>query len=186
MRDTRTIRTVCSLFVLGLTGAFAASPAVAESAEEIDIKVDAALERFRTEVAGGNEFLERSAGVLVFPKVIKAGLIVGGEHGKGALRVGGKSVSYYSTTAGSIGLQAGAQSKTEVIVFMTKEALAGFQSASGWEAGVDGNIAVIEWGGGQSLTTVDVKDPIVGFIFGNTGLMFDLSFEGSKYNKLDL
>ena len=175
-----------STAVLTLAATLAAPAALAESAAEIDIKVDATLKQFKTEVAGGDEFLSRASGVLVFPKVIKAGLIVGGEHGKGALRVGGKSAGYYSTTAGSIGLQAGAQSKSEVIVFMTEDALKAFQASSGWEAGVDGNIAVVEWGAGQSLTTVDVKDPIVGFIFGNTGLMFDLSFEGSKFNKLDL
>jgi lipid-binding SYLF domain-containing protein len=175
-----------SAVVLTLAAALATPAALAESAEEIDIKVDATLETFKSEVQGGQEFLQQAAGVLVFPKVIKAGLIVGGERGTGALRVDGKSVGYYSTTAGSIGLQAGAQAKSEVIVFMTAEALAAFQASSGWEAGVDGNIAVVEWGAGQSLTTVDVKDPIVGFIFGNTGLMFDLSFEGSKFNQLDL
>ena len=124
--------------------------------------------------------------MLVFPSVVKAGLIIGGEHGKGALRVGGATAGYYSTTAGSIGLQAGAQSKTVVIAFLAEEALEGFRASKGWEAGVDGNIAVIEWGKGASLSTVDVNDPIVGFVFGNTGLMVDVSFKGSKFNKLDL
>ena len=105
--------------------------------------------------------------------------------GEGALRVDGKSVGYYSTTAGSIGLQAGAQSKSEVIVFMTEDALKAFQASSGWEAGVDGNIAVVEWGAGQSLTTVDVKDPIVGFIYGSKGLMYNLTLEGTKFTKIE-
>ena len=185
MRQIAMKRTL-SIAALTLAAALAMPAALAESAEEIDIKVDATLKAFKEEVDGGEEFLARASGVLVFPKVIKAGLIVGGEHGKGALRVDDKTVGYYSTTAGSIGLQAGAQAKSEVIVFMTEDALTAFRASSGWEAGVDGNIAVVEWGAGQSLTTVDVKDPIVGFIFGNTGLMFDLSFEGSKFNKLDL
>jgi len=173
---------VAASFLLTATSA---STAFASSAEEIDIKADGALERFETEVSGGKEFLSEAKGVLVFPSVVKAGLIVGGEHGKGALRIGGKTVEYYSTTAGSIGLQAGAQSKTEIIVFMTDDALQAFRSSKGWEAGVDGNIAVVEWGTGQSLTTVDAQDPIVGFVFGNKGLMFDLSFEGSKFNKIE-
>lgn len=167
-------------------GLGAGSAAAAATAEEIDIKVDATLEQFQAEVGGGKEFLAKSKGVLVFPSVIKAGFIVGGEHGTGALRVGGESVGYYSTTAGSIGFQAGAQSKSLVIVFMTQEALDGFQAANGWEAGVDGNIAVAEWGTGESATTVSTKDPIVGFVFGNKGLMVDVSFKGSKYKKLDL
>lgn len=167
-------------------GPGAAPPASAASAQEIDIKVDATLERFRQEVGGGEEFLAESKGVLVFPSVVKAGLIVGGEHGSGALRVDGKTVDYYSTTAGSIGLQAGAQSKSVVIVFLTDEALEGFRNSSGWEAGVDGNIAVVEWGAGDSASTISADEPIVGFVFGNKGLMVDVSFKGSKYKKLDL
>ena len=175
-----------STSVIVLMGLLAGSAAVAASAEEIDIKVDATLERFKEDVGGANEFLANAKGVLVFPSVIKAGLIVGGEHGTGALRVGGKSIGYYSTTAGSIGLQAGAQSKSVVIVFLTDKALSDFQAADGWEAGVDGNIALAEWGAGDSASTVSAKDPIVGFVFGNKGLMLDVSLKGSKYNKLDL
>lgn len=156
----------------------------AKSGQQIDIEVDAALERFRTDVDGAEAFLAKADGVLVFPSVFKAGIGIGGEYGEGALRVGGKSVEYYSTAAASIGLQLGAQAKTVIVVFLEPQALAEFRDSSGWKAGVDGSIAVVEWGVGESLDTVEISDPIVGFIFGNKGLMFNLSLEGSKFTKL--
>lgn len=158
--------------------------AAAKSAEQIDIEVDAALQRFQAEVAGADTFLARAEGVLVFPAVYKAGIGIGGEYGEGSLRVGGKTVEYYSTAAASIGLQLGAQAKTVIVVFLKTQALTDFRASAGWKAGVDGSIAVVEWGVGESLDTVEIKDPIVAFVFGNKGLMFNLSLEGSKFTKL--
>lgn len=158
--------------------------AAAKSAEQIDIEVDAALKRFQAEVGGADTFLAKAEGVLVFPAVYKAGIGIGGEYGEGALRTGGKTVEYYSTAAASIGLQLGAQAKTVIVVFLESKALADFRTSSGWKAGVDGSIAVVEWGVGESLDTIEINDPIVGFIFGNKGLMFNLSLEGSKFTKL--
>lgn len=158
--------------------------ASAKSAQQIDIEVDAALKAFESQVTGGKEFLEKARGVLVFPKVYKAGIGIGGQYGEGALRVDGKSVEYYSTAAASIGLQLGGQARTEIIVFLAEEVLDAFRASKGWEAGVDGSIAVIQWGAGEDLSTVEINDPIVAFIFGNKGLMFNLSLEGSKFTKL--
>ena len=157
----------------------------AKSAQEIDIEVNETLKQFEEEVKGGKEFLGKANGVLVFPSVIKAGLVVGGEYGEGALQIGGKTVDYYSTAAASIGFQLGAQSKSLVIVFMTEPVLADFRKAKGWKAGVDGSIAVVEWGVGEDINTVDIKDPIIGFVFSNKGLMFNLTLEGSKFTKLE-
>ncbi len=172
--------------LVSILAALVALPGVAsaKSAEEINQGVDAALERFYVDVKGGKEFVESSKGVLVFPEVIQAGLVVGGEYGEGALRVGGETVEYYSTAAGSFGLQAGAQAKTIIICFMQEEALKTFRASSGWEAGVDGSVALIELGAGGSLDTTTVQDPIVAFVFGRRGLMVNLSLEGSKFTKL--
>jgi lipid-binding SYLF domain-containing protein len=159
--------------------------AYADSATEINIGVDEALKKFKTEVPGGDKFLSKANGVLVFPSVIKAGFVIGGEYGEGALRVGGKTVAYYSTAAASLGFQLGAQSKSVVMVFMTSEALKEFRNSSGWEAGVDGSVALIEWGVGEDINTTDIHDPIVGFVFSNKGLMYNLTFEGSKFTKID-
>ncbi len=158
--------------------------ASAASAEEINIRVNATLNMFCKEVAGSSEFLKKAKGVLVFPNVIKAGFGVGGEYGEGALRVDGKTVEYYSTVAASIGFQLGAQSKSIVLVFLKSEALSDFRKSHGWKAGVDGSVALIKWGMGEDINTIDIKDPIVGFVFSNKGLMYNLTIEGSKFTKI--
>ncbi len=157
----------------------------AATAREIDVRVDVALERFEKEVGGGKRFLESAEGVLVFPSVIKAGIGIGGEYGEGALRIDGKTVDYYSTAAASIGLQLGAQSRTVILVFLEKKALMDFRLSSGWKAGVDGSVALVKLGAGGSIDTANIKDPIVGFVFSNKGLMYNLTLEGSKFTKLD-
>ncbi len=157
---------------------------VAASAEEIEIGVDATLDRFRDEVSGGNKFLQKAKGVLVFPSVIKAGFVVGGEYGEGALRIGGKTVEYYSTAGASLGFQLGAQSKSVVLVFLTKKALSDFRKSDGWKVGVDGSVAIVEWGVGEDINTIDFNDPIAGFVFSNKGLMYNLTLEGSKFTKI--
>ena len=170
---------------LALTlGSFLANTSHAATAKEIDISVDVALERFHKEVKGGEQFLHSARGVLVFPRVIKAGLGIGGEYGEGALRIGGKTVDYYNTAAASIGFQLGAQSKTVILVFMQDEALKNFRDSSGWEVGVDGSVALVTIGAGGSIDTTSVKAPIVGFVIGQKGLMYNLTLEGSKFTKL--
>jgi lipid-binding SYLF domain-containing protein len=150
----------------------------------IDIGVDATLEQFKKDIKGGDEFLKSAKGVLVFPKVFKAGIGVGGEYGEGALRIGGKTVDYYNTAAVSIGFQLGAQSKRVIVVFMQDDALKKFRDSKGWEAGVDGSVALIELGAGGTIDTTTIKNPIIGFVFGNKGLMYNLTLEGSKYTKI--
>jgi lipid-binding SYLF domain-containing protein len=173
-------------FLIAIVAAMFFTTAVsADSAEEIDRDADKALEVFKESVGGADVFLTQSAGYLVFPRVIKAGFVIGGETGEGALRIGGKTVDYYRTSAGSIGLQAGAQAKSMVIAFMTAESLEKFRNSKGWKVGVDGSVALIDMGGGKAIDTSNIKDPVVGFIFGSKGLMANLSFEGSKISKLD-
>jgi lipid-binding SYLF domain-containing protein len=156
----------------------------AASAREIDVSVDVALEKFNTDIKGGKEFLKAAKGVLVFPGVYKAGFGIGGEYGEGALRINGKTVDYYNTAAGSFGFQLGAQKKTVILVFMQPDALKKFRDSSGWKAGVDGSVALIKVGAGGAIDTKNITDPIVGFVFGQKGLMFNLTLEGSKFTKL--
>jgi lipid-binding SYLF domain-containing protein len=162
---------------------FQSADAYAATAKEIDVSVDVALENFHKHVKGAKEFLKSAQGVLVFPSVYKAGIGIGGEYGEGALRIGGKTVDYYNTAAASIGFQLGAQKKTVILVFMQKEALKKFRASPGWEAGVDGSVALITVGVGGSIDTTKIKDPIVGFVFGQAGLMYNLTLEGSKFTK---
>jgi lipid-binding SYLF domain-containing protein len=102
------------------------------------------------------------------------------------MRINGKNIDYYSIAAGSFGLQIGAEKKDIVIIFMTDEALKGFQASSGWEAGVDGNIALLETGTGGRLDTTTLREPIVAFVFGVKGLMADISFKGAKFTRIYL
>ena len=164
---------------------FLAGSAIAASADKIDRESNKALEVFRDEVRGADVFLSQAAGYLVFPRVIKVGVGVGAETGEGVLRIGGSSVDYYRTTAGSIGLQLGAQAKSIVIVFMTKDALNKFRNSKGWKVGVDGSVALIDLGAGKTIDSQNIKDPVVGFIYGSKGLMYNLTLEGSKFSKLN-
>ena len=158
---------------------------LAASAAEIDREADKALLVFREDVNGADVFLSQAAGYLIFPKVYKIGIGFGAETGEGVLRVGGRSVDYYRTTAGSFGLQLGAQAKSIVIAFMTEDSLHKFQNSSGWKVGVDGSVALVDLGAGKTIDSHNIKDPVIGFIFGSMGLMYNLTLEGSKFSKLD-
>jgi lipid-binding SYLF domain-containing protein len=173
------IVTITILFSVGWLDA-----AMAASAEKIDAEADKALERLYNE-QGGRGFAENAKALLIMPGVGKGALIVGIEHGKGALRIGGETVDYYSLSAGSVGLQIGGEAKDIIIAFMTTAALEQFRSSKNWEAGVDGNIAVVAAGDGGALTTFSGKEPIRAVVFDVKGLFFDFSLKGGKFSKLE-
>ncbi len=168
---------------LAVSGCTTSAPAA--SSEVIDAEVKAALARFYKTVQGGDALMKKANGALIFPNVVKAGIGVGGEYGEGALLVNGNTVDYYSTASASIGFQLGAQVKTEVILFMEPSALKDFQNSQGWEAGVDGSVALVVVGAGGEIDTNSIRKPIIGFIISNKGLMYNLTFEGSKITKID-
>jgi lipid-binding SYLF domain-containing protein len=157
----------------------------AETAKEIDAGVDAALDRFHKQVKGADEAARNAKGLLIMPNVKKAGLIIGGEYGQGALRIDGKTVGYYRIVSGSVGFQIGAEAKDMILAFMTDEVLNKFRASKGWEAGIDGNVAIINVGAGGAATTRNVNEPIVGYVFDVKGLMGDLSLKGAKFSKID-
>jgi lipid-binding SYLF domain-containing protein len=150
----------------------------------IDAGVDSTLSRLYDSAPESRQLVARAAGVLVFPSVLSVSFGVGAEHGNGALRVRGKTVGYYDTTAGSIGFQAGAQSKAIVLLFMTPDSLAKFRNANGWTAGVDATVAVANVGANGSIDTNTVQQPVVGFVLNNAGLMAGVSLQGAKISKL--
>lgn len=164
--------------------AFSATYSFSATANQIEANVNATLDRFYREVKGAKEFTKVAKGMLVLPGVFKAGFGFGGEYGEGALRINAKTVDYYALAGGSVGFQIGAQKKDIIITFMTEEALNQFRKSSGWEAGVDANIAFVDVGGGKRLDTNTMKDPIVAFVFGVKGLMADVSLKGAKFTKL--
>jgi len=156
----------------------------AQTAQELDKKVDSAIAKFKQEVPGGANFLPKVKGYLVFPKVIKAGLIVGGKYAEGALRVNGKTQHYYDMTAASIGLQAGVQEYSMLIAFLSDASLNNFIHSNGWEAGVDGSITVSDWGKSKDITSMSFEKPIIAFIYGEKGLMASISIAGTKFRRI--
>ncbi len=170
---------------LAFTLVLAAPPSYAKSAREIGASVDTALERFQDKIDGAKGLLKNAKGVLVFPKVIKGGIGIGGEYGEGALRIKGKTVDYYNTISGSIGFQLGGQVKTVYLLFMQDQALKDFRQSDGWKAGVDGSVALVTLGANGSIDTTQTNQPILGFVLGQKGLMYNLTLEGSKFNKIE-
>ena len=156
----------------------------AASKEKIDLRVDRALSEFRSEIGGADAVLERAVGVLVFPRITKGGFGFGGEYGEGALRVGGKSVAYYSNAAASAGLQIGLQRRRQMLVFLDQQALDRFRASDGWEIGVDASVTVITVGAGGSIDTNQLNRPVVAFVFDSKGLMYNLSLEGTKISQI--
>ncbi len=172
------------LVTLGALLFLIACASTGQTGREIDAHVDAALDRFIAEVEGGRELLAKANAALVLPEVVKGGIIIGGEYGEGALREGNRTVAYYSVASASFGLTLGGEVKDLVILFMEESALKKFLKSQGWEAGVDGNIAVIKTGGGASVNTTSFREPIIGFVVGVKGLLVDASFQGAKFSPI--
>jgi lipid-binding SYLF domain-containing protein len=178
-------RALWILFLILVFSVLLTNHLFAKTAKEIDASVDVAIERFYKQVKGAEKYVKASKGMLVMPNVVKGAFIVGGEYGEGALRIGGKTVDYYNTISGSIGFQIGGQSKDIILLFMTDEALKKFRASKGWEAGVDGNVALISAGAGERADTTTSKGTIIGFVFDAKGLIADISIKGAKFSKVD-
>ncbi|MGQ0429962.1 MAG: BPSL1445 family SYLF domain-containing lipoprotein [Gammaproteobacteria bacterium] len=163
----------------------AAAADVNPSREELDAEVREAVSELYKHSSAARELAGRAAGMLVFPKVIKGGIGLGGEYGEGALLVGGRTASYYNIVSGSIGFQLGLQQKSQVVLFMTQSELDKFRKSEGWKAGVDGSVALATLGAGGQIDTDTARKPIIGFIYSNKGLMYNLTFEGSKITRID-
>lgn len=192
------LNTIASLTVtsLGLAGCSTSATATkttsdtGSSAEkkrrEIDAGVDSTLSRLYSTAKGSRELVAKASGVLVFPDVIQAGFVIGGQYGEGALRVGGAPAGYYSLSSISAGLQAGAQSKAVIFLFMTRDALNGFRSSSGWVAGGEASVAILKVGASGNVEVGPSGASVLAFVLTNVGLMANLSLEGTKITNLTL
>ncbi|CAG2275771.1 MULTISPECIES: BPSL1445 family SYLF domain-containing lipoprotein [Burkholderia] len=158
----------------------------ASKRQSIDASVDATLSRMYSTVKGSRELVAKSRGVLVFPEVLQAGFIVGAQSGNGALRVGGSTVGYYNTSSLSVGLQAGAQSKAVVFLFMTQQALDEFRNSDGWAAGAGASVALVKMGANGAVDSNTATAPIQVVVLTNAGLMGDVSINGTKVTKLKI
>lgn len=168
-----------------LLGAFSSVTSFADNKAEIDASVSKALKQFDVLNPKNSELMEKAAGSLVFPRITKAGVGIAGEYGEGVLRVKGRTVGYYSIGSGSIGLTLGAAERSEIIMFMTQESLDKFTSSRGWSIGAEAGIAVVSSGTGGTYDSKTLQKPILGFVFGEKGLIGDLSLEGSKITTIE-
>ena len=159
--------------------------ATAQKAAELDRKVDEAQAKLFASSPAAKNLAPAAKGILIFPSVKKAGFIVGGQHGEGALRIGGRTAGYYKTSAASFGLQAGGQKFGYAMFFMTAGSLEYLKKSDGWEVGVGPSIVVMDQGMGKSMTTTTMTQDVYAYIFSQKGLMGGMGVQGSKITRLD-
>jgi len=159
-------------------------PAVAADAAAIDRESRAALQKLYATTPAAKVLGEKAKAILVFPSILKAGLIVGGQGGNGAMIVDGKTTGYYNIAAASYGLQAGVQEFGYVMFLMTDSARSYVNKSGGWEVGVGPTVVVVDAGMAKSLTTTTGKEDVYAFIFSQKGLMAGLGIQGSKITKI--
>lgn len=170
-------------------------PASAADREVIEARVEVALARLYDEVPGARELAARARGMLIMPKVVKGGFILGGRYGEGALRLNraeageeadySPTVAYYSVAAASLGLQAGVQEARHVLFFLTTRALERFRRSDGWEIGADAEVTLLQQGVNVGLDSTEFDKPVVGYVYGASGLLLGASLEGAKYSRID-
>ncbi len=182
MINLRRLRNAVSLAALALLSA----PAFALSASdsEFDQRVDAALSALYKNAPSAKTLAEKAKGILVFPDVAKAGLVVGAQGGDGALIKNGQKVAYYHTTALSVGLQAGAQKFGYALFFMTDAAMDDFEKSKNFELGVGPSVVFVDKGAARDINTLTAHSDVYGFTFGQKGLMAGVGLQGTKISRL--
>lgn len=150
----------------------------------IDARVDNAMSFMFSEVPGSQDLADQAAGMLVMPLITEAGFGFGGAYGRGALRINGATVDYYSAVSGSFGLQIGAQQYAHALFFMTQDALTTFRTSNGWAVGADAEYAINDRGGNLSAETITATSPVIALVFGQAGLAVGATLEGSKYSRI--
>jgi lipid-binding SYLF domain-containing protein len=184
-------RAIQALATATAAAALPVLPAHATDAQVIDARVNLALERLWKDVPGSRELASRAKGILVMPRVVKGGLIVGGAYGEGALRLNDSTGSYnttaayYSVGSASVGLQAGIQKTSHALMFLTDDALAKFRRADGWELGADAEATSPDAGVNVGVDSTSYEKPVVGFVFGEDGLLIGASLAGAKYSLIN-
>jgi lipid-binding SYLF domain-containing protein len=180
------IRRAFCLALIAAAATLLSAPSPAEaSAGKINADVRATLNQFFAQTPGARELANKAAGILVFPTVVKAGFGIGGEYGEGAMLIAAHPVGYYNLVSASFGFQFGAQARSVIIMFMTDGALASFNRTAGWKVGVDGSVTLITLGAGASIDSNNITSPVIGFVLDPTGLMYNLTLEGSKISRIN-
>ncbi len=179
------LKASCLAFFMMTANVAAPNMSHAASRAELEHDANATLHSFVGQFEGARELANKAVGILVFPSVIKAGIGFGGEYGEGILLNQQRVEGYYNLISASFGFQLGVQERSVIIMFMTEDALRGFEERSGWKVGVDGSVAIITVGIGGSIDTDKVVSPVIGFILDQKGLMYNLTLEGSKISRIN-
>jgi lipid-binding SYLF domain-containing protein len=175
---------VTTLLLAAMIGSVSPSPLLAASAQELQRDASQALRNLYAKNAAAKLLGKKARAILVFPNILKAGFMFGGQIGEGVLMKGGRAAGYYNTVAGSYGLQAGIQRYGYALFFMNEAALSYLDKSEGWEVGVGPSIVVVDEGVGKSLTSTTLTQDVYAFIFDQRGLMAGLGIQGSKITKI--
>lgn len=179
-RRTFTLSALAGVSVTAACGNGIGSPGSAV----IDNRVNATLNYLYSTFPNTRDLADKSAGQLVMPLITEAGLGIGGGYGRGALKVGGTTVDYYSAAKGTFGLQIGAQQFAHVLFFMTDDALQRFRRSSGWAAGADFGYVLNDQAENIRAETTTSTSPVLAVVFGQAGLMVGATLEGVKYTRI--
>ncbi len=186
MKTIKTIFAATGLFIFGGVALSACSTTASSPASQADLTADSsqALNKLVRENPAAAAIAAKSRATLVFPLIVKAGLVFGGAYGEGELREGGRTVGYYNSFTGSWGLQAGAQSYGYVVFLMNDDALRYLEDSDGWEIGVGPTVVVVNSGVAENLSSSTLQDDAYAFIFDQKGLMAGVSIEGTKVTRI--
>jgi lipid-binding SYLF domain-containing protein len=182
MKRMRTQTTI--LLFAALIAVASAPPVRAANRQKLERKATEALEKLTSGNTSARLIAGHAKAVLVFPNIVKAGFLFGGQMGDGVLMRNGRALGYYNSVAASYGLQAGVQVFGYALFFMNDAALAYLDKSDGWEIGVGPSIVVVDKGMGKSLTSTTLTQDVYAFIFDQKGLMAGLGIQGSKITKL--
>jgi lipid-binding SYLF domain-containing protein len=179
MRRALLIAASAALALLAVAPAAAAASAAAIAADS-----KAALQQLYAVNPKARELGQKARAILVFPKIVKAGLMIGGLRGDGALIENGRVTRFYNTTAGTYGLQAGVQSYSSALFFITSSSLDYLNKSDGWSIGSGPSVVVVDEGKAKSMNTTTLTQDVYAFIYGQKGLMAGLGLEGSKITQI--
>jgi lipid-binding SYLF domain-containing protein len=184
MTNIRTILLATALATASLVPAAVLNCAAAASASDLNKDSDMALQNLYKTHPFAEELSKHARAILIFPNIVKAGLVFGGAYGEGELSQGSHIDGYYNSVTGSWGLQAGAQSYGYVVFLMSKKAVRYIHQTHGWEVGVGPTVVVVDEGMAKNLSTSTLKDDAYAFIFDQQGLMAGISLEGTKISHI--
>ena len=181
---TRYVRALVFALAVGTTNLTLPRAAIAAATAGVDEDAAAALKRLNATEPAAKLLSQKAKAILVFPRIVKAGFLVGAHYGEGVLFQNGRPGAHYNTMAGSYGYQAGLQSYGYVLFLMTDDALRYLDRSGGWEIGAGPSVVVVNKGKGKSITSTTLTQDVYAFIFNQKGLMAGAGLQGSKITKI--